>query len=44
MFLQEYVTKSSKQMDEMVEMMKGQLTPSARITVCALITISVHGI
>jgi hypothetical protein len=31
-------------MDEMVEMVRGKLTSGARITICALITINVHGI
>jgi hypothetical protein len=31
-------------MDEMVEMVRGQLTSAARITICALITVNVHGI
>jgi hypothetical protein len=42
--LQEYITKSNSQIDQMVEMVRGNLTSSARITICALITIDVHGI
>jgi hypothetical protein len=43
-FSQDYITKSSNQMDEMVEMVRGHLTSAARITICGLLTISVHGI
>ena len=40
---QEYLMKSNKQIDEMVEVVRGKLSPGARITICALIVIDVHG-
>ncbi|KAG8235430.1 hypothetical protein J437_LFUL015495 [Ladona fulva] len=40
--LPEYLKKSNEQIEEVVELVRGNLTPGGRITLCALIVIDVH--
>lgn len=41
---QNYLAVSNSKIDEMVELLRGELTAGARIKVCALIIIEIHGI
>jgi len=41
---QNYLAVSNSKIDEMVELLRGELTAEARTKVCALITIDIHGI
>lgn len=41
---QNYLAVSNSKIDEMVELLRGELTAGARIKVCALIIIDMHGI
>jgi len=42
--LQNYLAVSISKLDEMVELLRGELTTGARIKICALIIIDMHGI
>jgi len=41
---QNYLAVSNSKIDEMVELLRGELTAGARIKVCALNVIDIHGI
>ena len=42
--LQNYLAVSNRKVDELVELLRGELTAGARIKICALIVINIHGI
>lgn len=42
--LQEYKIKSDHQIEDLVQLIRGRLSTGARVTICALIVIDVHGI
>jgi hypothetical protein len=41
---QDYLAVSNSKIEEMVELVRGELTAGARIKICALIITDVHGI